>query len=191
LLEEDEHSYLSKLTEALQELSNKELLISGQKTILLDTKNKLLNKEIHLKDLDKYYQDKLKSLKENVKKSGTSEYVKELKLKSAQLRGKDDDQDEDLQVVSQRVSYICPITTKLLVNPVKSSQCGHVYSKAAIVQMMVAHGRGDIECPKAGCNHYVRESYLKEDRSIARAVAKEERRLQLEAAKEKESYMSI
>ena len=189
-LEEDDHSYLSKLTEALQDLSNKELLISGQKRILLDTRKKLLDKEIHLKDLDDYYQNELKTLKENVKKSGTSEYVKELKSQIAQLRGKED-QDEDLQVVSQRVSYICPITTKLLVKPVKSSQCGHVYSRAAIVQMMVAHGRGDIECPKAGCNHYVRESYLVEDRSIIRAVAREERRLQLEEAKEKESYMSI
>jgi hypothetical protein len=190
-LKEDEHPLISKLAEALQELYEKELFIKGQKRILETARSKLLSKEVDLKDLDEYYQNEISSLKKSVKTSGTSEHLKELKTLRAQLRGMEDDQDEELRVVSQRVSYICPITTKLLVDPVKSSKCGHVYSKAAIIQMMVTHGRGDVECPKAGCYQYVRESYLTVDRNITRAVAREEQRLQLEEEKEKESYMSI
>jgi len=48
----------------------------------------------------------------------------------------DDDDMEDVQFDSQKISLKCPITKTTFVDPVMNPACKHVYSRAAIAQLM-------------------------------------------------------
>lgn len=62
--------------------------------------------------------------------------------------GNVDDEDEDIVISTQKVSLICPITKKLLEDPVMAPGCEHVYSKAAIMQMEVLpNGQTEVSSP--------------------------------------------
>ncbi|KKY20473.1 putative chromosomal organization and dna repair protein [Phaeomoniella chlamydospora] len=45
-------------------------------------------------------------------------------------------EDEDLEVMAERISGRCPITTEYFRNPVTSTKCGHSFEHYAILQMM-------------------------------------------------------
>ena len=50
----------------------------------------------------------------------------------------DDDDDDDDDVVTMQVeeSFVCPITTKTLEEPVRSAKCKHYYEKKAIFAIL-------------------------------------------------------
>ncbi|KAL7565266.1 hypothetical protein ACA910_014560 [Epithemia clementina (nom. ined.)] len=59
----------------------------------------------------------------------------------------------------------CPITTMDMEDPVKNTQCGHVYSRKGIEQLMRQSNRGSsCQCPIAGCtNRSVTNDQLEKD----------------------------
>lgn len=71
--------------------------------------------------------------------------------------------------------YRCPITTKLLDDPVTNIVCGHAYSKQAILQhLRVAKGK---QCPVAGCRTVnISPSHLKHDIKLTQLVRRQKRR---------------
>lgn len=90
-------------------------------------------------------------------------------------------EDNDIAIVHQsgtQSTLNCPITTVLLEEPVKNKACGHVYSHAAILNMIHQQRRGSCKCPVVGCpNHKVVEAQLEKD-LVTEQILKRERRKQ-------------
>ena len=84
-------------------------------------------------------------------------------------------EDDDIVVGQVIQSLKCPITLSLLEEPVRNSKCPHVYSKAAIMEML-RRGQGRIPCPVAGCGADVTKIQLSEDKVMARKVREEKAR---------------
>ena len=74
-----------------------------------------------------------------------------------------DPKPRDLQAVAlatsekrRRTSYLtCPISTGLLVNPLKARPCGHVYSKASAMAYFKGVGK---KCAIFGCDKHLKWS---------------------------------
>jgi SUMO ligase MMS21 Smc5/6 complex component len=94
---------------------------------------------------------------------------------------KDDDSDEELEVLRNPAgtqSLKCPITAMLYEEPLRNKVCGHVYSKAGIMQMLRSH---QPKCPVVGCrNGAVTMSQLEEDVETEMKVKRQRRREETE-----------
>jgi hypothetical protein len=79
---------------------------------------------------------------------------------------------EDDVVLVRRAALTCPFTTQTLVDPVKNSVCGHVFSRAAAVeyQQRCKSRREQAKCPVVGCDKILKD--LEDDPETARALAK-------------------
>lgn len=104
-----------------------------------------------------------------------------LGIKDRASKNKDDESDEELEVLRNPVgaqSLKCPITTMLYVEPLRNKVCGHVYSKAGIVQLLRS---GKAKCPVAGCrNGSVTMLQLEEDVETEMKVKRQRRREETE-----------
>lgn len=89
--------------------------------------------------------------------------------------------DDEIQMMggASKQTLKCPLTTGLLEDPVKNSFCGHVYSRAAVMEYIRSHKR---RCPVAGChNTQFSASQLVEDPQSALFVRREKKRLERES----------
>ena len=50
--------------------------------------------------------------------------------------GAADDDDDDIMTMQVEESFVCPITTKTLEEPVRNAKCKHYYEKHAILQIL-------------------------------------------------------
>lgn len=105
-----------------------------------------------------------------------------LGIKEHASRGKKgDDSDEELEVLrnpASTQSLRCPITAMLYEEPLRNKVCGHVYSKAGIMQMLRSR---QTKCPVAGCrNGVVTMEQLEEDVETAMKVKRQRRREETE-----------
>lgn len=79
---------------------------------------------------------------------------------------------DELVVIHRNVASLkCPITQATLVEPVRSTSCGHTYSRAAI-ENTIRRKRGGATCPIAGCNAALSLDSLERDVDAERALAK-------------------
>jgi len=95
--------------------------------------------------------------------------------------GKDDgDSDSDIEVEKKSGSNLkCPITATWFDEPVKSKQCGHIYSHQAIL-LYIGNSKMK-KCPVAGCsNATLTKAQLEEDKVTVLKVAREKRKEQKE-----------
>ncbi|KAF9386797.1 hypothetical protein CPB97_003334 [Podila verticillata] len=87
----------------------------------------------------------------------------------------EDDDDNEMEIVMTgdggQQSLKCPLTTKLLEDPVTSSSCKHSFSKDAIMGM-IASQRQTL-CPVHGCNRPITAAMLQPNKALARKVARE------------------
>ena len=104
--------------------------------------------------------------------------------------GTDTVEDDDIVVDQEIQSLNCPITLTLLENPVRNATCPHVYSRAAIVEL-IRHGRGQIKCPVAGCGANVTEKQLKEDKVMARKIREEKAREEERVATARQDALEV
>lgn len=81
----------------------------------------------------------------------------------------EDDDDDELVITEQQESIICPITKKLMSEPLVSKRCGHSYS-SIIKDVIRDNPERRIECPVAGCVHFVTLSDLEPNKSLARKI---------------------
>eukprot|EP00727_Mastigamoeba_balamuthi_P006506 m51a1_g2476 hypothetical protein (219) ;mRNA; f:59341-60184 len=80
-----------------------------------------------------------------------------------------EDVDGEVQMRAVR-PVLCPITRQLFECPVKNKNCGHTYSKAAILDYL-SRKRGDqANCPVAGCQAKVSKQTLERDNEMEREV---------------------
>ncbi|KAJ3192574.1 hypothetical protein HDU67_005415 [Dinochytrium kinnereticum] len=84
------------------------------------------------------------------------------------LNGNEEDDDE-LAIIGEQSSFLCPFTTVLMEDPHTSKICKHSFSKA-IVDIIRGSREGKIECPVAGCNKMVRMVDLYRDKILARKI---------------------
>ena len=188
----EENELIQELEKSLESYHKNEIYFKGQEDILKEIQSNLSVGNLSLEELESVFNDKIKSLNQKYSKTDLMDcqYLQELKKKREKLRGIQEDlNDEDILLVSQKESFKCPITQLLLVDPVVSGKCGHAYSKKEIMEL-ISRNR-ELECPQAGCRHFVKASDLKVDSKISRLVAAEKTRLVLEQQKEKSTYMSI
>lgn len=90
--------------------------------------------------------------------------------------------DEDLSVVGAVLSVDCPITGKLMEDPVKSKRCGHSYSKNGILGVIQQNGGREVKCPHRGCKHKVGRADLEQDKAMSLRVSREVARQRAERA---------
>lgn len=92
----------------------------------------------------------------------------------------DEDSEEEIAIVKETVSFMCPLSTELLVKPVKNPSCGHFYSEAAVngyianfkKQRKRKKDKETIDCPVPGCPSSITETSLEKDIAMERALQK-------------------
>lgn len=133
-----------------------------------------------------------------LKYEGSLREVKQ-KMASSELRSRDeleelegminalvntDNEDTEIQVQENAIqnptqSLRCPFTNGALKNPVKNSECKHVYSLEGVLSFFAQNAQAKIpsqspsldiipanwsaRCPVAGCNSKIRRNQLKKD----------------------------
>ncbi|KAI9098045.1 zinc-finger of the MIZ type in Nse subunit-domain-containing protein [Phlyctochytrium arcticum] len=111
------------------------------------------------------------------------------------LNASNEEEDDELEIVSQNESMICPITRSYLDDPVTSQVCRHSYSSEAITAHIKISQRNNhnsrAECPVAGCNKYVQLSDLRVNKSLARIVAQRKAQEEAESAENEADYEEI
>lgn len=70
---------------------------------------------------------------------------------------------------------ICQLTQRRFENPVKSAQCGHVYSDAAIRSL--SRGTREVPCPIGGCSRRIVIAQLQPDAEVMRRLERLENRI--------------
>jgi hypothetical protein len=101
------------------------------------------------------------------------------------LPGADDEIEMVGNSASQSSSLKCMITMQLMEDAVKNSVCGHVYSRAGILDYIQQRktARKPCHCPVPGCgNNNVTDNQLEEDFFTKNEVKREMRRLQRDQA---------
>ena len=89
------------------------------------------------------------------------------------------DPDADLLLSQVEVSHKCPLTQKLLEDPVSHRTCKHTYSRQAILDYI--HGRAKngkaARCPVSGCKNKVTEGDLQRNHALQGQLQRQKRRL--------------
>ena len=85
------------------------------------------------------------------------------------------DIDDDIKL-KPKINKKCPISLEEMVNPYKSTRCGHIYEKDAVLSYMKSYRKkpnkrkdSSVPCPIPGCSKKIKEEYLE-------AVNKKKRR---------------
>ncbi|KAF9013463.1 hypothetical protein BDQ17DRAFT_1404952 [Cyathus striatus] len=89
--------------------------------------------------------------------------------------GDDSDDDDDLEVGGVTQTYTCPLTLRLLENPMTSMVCAHSFSGDAIKQSFRGAVRS-IKCPATGCTKSFKLTDLIEDKDLEKKVKAHKRR---------------
>ncbi|KAF2075921.1 hypothetical protein CYY_002769 [Polysphondylium violaceum] len=100
------------------------------------------------------------------------------------------DEDEDLVIASQTFDINCPISKKILEDPVRSKDCNHVFSKVHIYALL-SQNRGGMLCPVAGCSKRVDASKLELSAEHVEMVKRELRRRKAEKPKEVQDITDV
>ncbi|KAI8855277.1 hypothetical protein BC829DRAFT_438676 [Chytridium lagenaria] len=80
----------------------------------------------------------------------------------------DEEEDDELAVIGEQESLICPIMRTLMEEPHTSIICHHSFSKAIID--LIKSNNGKLECPVAGCRKILRLSDLKFNKALNRKI---------------------
>lgn len=110
--------------------------------------------------------------------------------------------DEDIEIGGRTQDFRCPLTLKLMENPVTScvydriypaqpyhasrNVCRHSYNKTEAMEFF---GNAPKKCPAAGCNQLVTRNDLFDNEEIVEKIRRQKRRDELE--KENEDVQEI
>lgn len=98
---------------------------------------------------------------------------------SGTQRAQEGDLDADLLMSQVEVSLKCPLTQKLLEDPVQHRSCKHNYSKQAMLQYIRDRSRigKATRCPFGGCTNKVTENDLVPNHALQGRLQKQQRKL--------------
>lgn len=91
-------------------------------------------------------------------------------------------EDDELVVATQTSSFKCPLTQKIMTDPVTSAVCKHSYERAAIEALLRQNRRGPLRCPIAGCPKSLTMKDLAPNPKLLRQIQKQHRQQQPQAA---------
>ena len=99
----------------------------------------------------------------------------------------------DLVMTQKEVSLVCPLTKKLMEDPVTSKKCHHSFSKSAILSHIrnYRQRRGHAKCPIGGCDQKVVEADLEPNADLEKAVRRKQREERLGKTKDKENVVQV
>lgn len=83
--------------------------------------------------------------------------------------GEDEEEEEDIVITNQQESMVCPITKRVMIDPLISRRCQHSYS-SVVKEMIRDSPERRIECPVAGCVHFITLSDLRPNKLLARKI---------------------
>ena len=83
-----------------------------------------------------------------------------------------DDDDVRFEGEDAMAGLTCSLTMKLPTNPVVSRVCHHVFERDAIINWINQNGRGQVQCPKAGCSASFGKGDLTVDKEICERIKK-------------------
>ena len=219
LEETNEHDKVKKLEEAIKEFIQMEKMIQSHSAALEDVKNKARDMSAGMDEEDEetgqpfnltqYLQER--SAEKRGKEMDAANLKKHPKYREFSQKvwavhhpdeALPDEQDEELVVMRRGAStdettLICPITRKLLVDPLKNTICGHSYSSEAIKHHINTAPRNKKDlCPVAGCSAKVNLRSLEEDvetQHKLRTYLREQKKKKAQARKKKgeEEYTQI
>jgi hypothetical protein len=139
-------------------------------------------------DYEKLILEKMQEYRQAQKDSeldmADEQFVREIKTalgEATASANNDDDDDDDLQVVTRASGETlkCPIMGSYYEDPVKSSICGHTYSRMGIEN----HLRSSRKCPVAGCsNNNITRDQLQPDIEMQMKVRRQRRKSDQEKA---------
>ncbi|KAG1848742.1 hypothetical protein DFJ58DRAFT_795939 [Suillus subalutaceus] len=92
--------------------------------------------------------------------------------------GDESDDEDDLEIGGVTQDFKCPITLTMLVNPMKSSTCGHAFSGDAIRDYLKRGPPSGKSCPAAGCSQKLTMAMLVADSSLEKRAKLAARRAQ-------------
>lgn len=92
--------------------------------------------------------------------------------------GDESDDEDDLEIGGVTQDFKCPITLTMLVNPLKSSTCGHAFSGDAIREYINKGPPSGKSCPAAGCSQKLTIAMLVADSSLEKRAKLAARRAQ-------------
>lgn len=101
----------------------------------------------------------------------------------------DIEDNDDFEIEETEINPYCPLTSKLLENPVRA-KCGHYFSEEALNHMLSSSGSNQ-PCPSRGCNHRIGRGEAQRDMLMDYIVRKRARRERLASLQEKETLASI
>jgi hypothetical protein len=81
----------------------------------------------------------------------------------------EEEEDEEIAMVSQKISIHCPLTRIIMTIPYTSKTCHHSFSEAVLDYL----SNGPAECPVAGCNRYLKLQDMYKDKKLARLIQRE------------------
>ncbi|KII74294.1 E3 SUMO-protein ligase NSE2 [Thelohanellus kitauei] len=109
---------------------------------------------------------RFEQIRADSRKQNYRQLIKSFDEKIKKVKHTNSSQLEEVTVTSEITGQKCPITQADLVAPVRNRNCGHIYSRDAILSL-IKRGKGNKQttCPVIGCSEAVVESRL-EDISI-------------------------
>lgn len=101
-----------------------------------------------------------------------SKRYKDLMKRVTTIQGEDDDDDDMIIDRDSKVSLICPLTSAVFKEPVKSQACNHTFEKGAILNHIKIAGTKKTlaACPVAGCTRKVTAENLVIDEAMLRRL---------------------
>ncbi|KAJ1643363.1 hypothetical protein IWQ61_010533 [Dispira simplex] len=82
----------------------------------------------------------------------------------------EDGDDDEVVLGAQKISLYCPLSRQLFENPMQSSECGHSFSKSAVIGYIRQNNQGEAPCPVPGCDTVLKLATLLPNRLLARKV---------------------
>lgn len=95
--------------------------------------------------------------------------------------------DDDIVITNRQESMICPLTKKIMTDPLISRRCEHSYS-SVIKDYIRESNERRIECPVAGCVHFVTMGDLRPNKLLARKIRRKKFIEMEEEMEEREKY---
>ncbi|CAN6674914.1 hypothetical protein TRVA0_072S00144 [Trichomonascus vanleenenianus] len=92
--------------------------------------------------------------------------------------------DDEMVVEKAKVSYKCPISNSLLVDPVTNPRCNHTFSKASVTDMFKHAGASIVSCPVPACSAMMHKNEMRANPDMAEAVARYRSRLAKETQRQ-------
>ncbi|ORX78102.1 hypothetical protein BCR32DRAFT_247432 [Anaeromyces robustus] len=99
----------------------------------------------------------------------------------------EEEDDDNIIITNRQESFICPITKRIMNDPLISKTCKHSYS-SVIKEIIKENNERRIECPVAGCIHYVSLNDLRPNKLLARKIRRKRFLEMEEEMEEREKY---